>query len=230
MIGITNSPMNSALASTVSARIRADSRMISAKSAFWWLLGIGGLMLMVGVGVALGIYAYSYATDHHATQLADAVAAALDRVTLKTDGKVVLNTDGASVRLDSSGATVGLDTRGATVRLDASGLPTSWRPTEQQLGTNTRPQSNAKVVTNYTVFKAVKFGDGSVHTGWNFKSSEDISPTAQFCYYYRGSNTDDNMGMKYDIGINGYKVTSARGLPVNLDAAFANCTWFSSVN
>lgn len=230
--GIRNTPMNSALVSTVGARIRADAKLISATSAFWWLAGIGALLLMIGGGIGLATFGYNYATDRNAKTLATALADALNRTTLKTDGKVVLDTDGATVKLDSngvkldtSGATVTLDTRGSVVRLDTSGL-TSWRPTEQQLGSNIRPTSNVKPVTNYTVFHHVQFAHGEVVTGWSYKSNEDNMPSRQFCYYSQDSDADQNTSTKYNLGTDGVKVPSVRGIPVNLDQAFANCVWW----
>jgi hypothetical protein len=227
--GIPNTAMNRALASTVASRIGADAKMVAATAAFWRLLGLGGLLLLAGAGAGLAFYGYSYATDQRAAndRLATALADALNKVTLKTDGSVKLDSTGSTVKLDSHAAAVALDTRGGVVRLDSSGLAGS-RPTEQQLAPDAKPVSNAKPVTDYTVFKTVQFGEGEVVTGWTFKSSEDSLPSRQYCYYTHESTTDDNMSLRYNIAIDGTRMPSGRGMPVNIEQAFANCVWFGS--
>ena len=170
--GITNNPNNHALMATVGARIKADARMLAATATFWRLLGFGGLLLLGGIGVGLASFGYSYVTDQRATmaKVTTALADALNKVTLKTDGTVKLAPD----------STVKLDTKGASVRLDPSGMP---RPTPQQLAPDTLPQSRAKVVTDFSVFKIVNFGEGAVITGWGYDSSADAAPSEQLCYY-----------------------------------------------
>jgi hypothetical protein len=208
------------LASTVASRIGADAKMVAATAAFWRLLGLGGLLLLAGAGAGLACYGYAYATDQRAAanRLSAALADALNKVTLRTDG---------SVKLDSTGSAVGLDTSGAVVRLDTSGLA-GFRPTERQLGADSKPDSNARPVTNYTVFKTIQFANGEVVTGWNFRSSEDGTPSHQYCYYTLESGTDDNVSLRYNIAIDGTRVPSGRGIPVDIEQAFANCVWFGS--
>ena len=227
--GIPNTPVNRALASTVASRIGADTRMVAATAAFWRLLGLGGLLLLAGAGAGLACYGYAYATDPRATdnRLATALADALNKVTLKADG--TLNLQSTPVKLDTAGATVRLDTQGGVVRLDSSGLG-GLRPTPQQLGSDSRPASNARPVTNFTVFHNIPFAEGAVLTGWNYRNSEDLKPANQYCYYTYGSNLDDKMFMHYSIGEDGVMAQSGRGIPVNIEQAFANCVWFGSVH
>lgn len=228
--GIPNTPANRALASTVDSRIRADARQVAANAAFWRLLGLGAFLLLTGIGVGAAFFGYSYATDTRAAEgrLATAIANALDRVTLKLnpDSTVKVNPD-STVKLNPD-STVKLDTTGAIVRLDTRGAILG-HPTDQQLGVNTRPESNAKSVTDFTIFKHIPFGHGVVVSGWVFNSNQDATPAAQFCYYTTGGiNGDQNMSMRYDLGKNGVKVASVPGIPVNLDQAFSNCVWFGS--
>ena len=59
------------------------------------------------------------------------------------------------------------------------------RPTPQQL-TGDNP-SGVSVVTDFTIFKTVKYGSGVVVTGWKFPSNDETSAQKfSFCYY------DDN--------------------------------------
>ena len=232
---IPNTPMNQALAATVTSRIGADRRMVSAKAACWRLLGMGGLVLLAGLGLGAAFLGYSYYPDQQEgmNKLSAAIADALNKVTLKADGTVKL-ADGTvkladgTVKLNSTGSTVRLDTTNSTVRLDTSGSSVGMRPTPQQLQPDSRPPSNARTVTNYTIFKEVEFGQGTVMTGWAFRSNEDVAPSSQFCYYFQGSSDDYNSAMKYDIARNGVMVTPARKLPVNIQQAFSNCVWWQS--
>jgi len=196
-----------------------------------WLrrgLGIGALLLLAGVGLGAALYGYSYATDQRAAmnKLSASIADALNKVTLKADGTVKL-ADG-TVKLDGTGSTVRLDTTGSTVRLDTSGLASEMRPTPQQMQPDARPPSDAKPVTNYTIFKIVKFGQGNVFTNWNFRSSNDPAPWQQYCYYMQGSTDDSHAATKYDIAWDRVLVAPGPNFPVGVDIqqAFNNCVWW----
>jgi hypothetical protein len=106
--------------------------------------------------------------------MAGAFIEALEKSTLKMTGEVKLDTD-ATVKLDPNGAqvkvdptsTVRLNASDAVVRLDPNAVVRVQgghnteipRPTSNQLGHNTLPASKVSVVTNYTVFKNVAFGN-----------------------------------------------------------------------
>ena len=138
-------------------------------------------------------------------------------MTLKADG---------TLKLDTVGATVRLDTSNSTVRLVSSGVSSLTRPTPQQLQGDNRPPSNAKPVTNYTIFKKVEFGKGAVWTGWEFQSNEDAAPYQQGCYYMEGGDNDFNASIKYDIGWNYAMTPPKRDLPIDVAQAFQSCVWF----
>jgi hypothetical protein len=165
--------------------------------------------------VGLASFGYSYVTDQRApmAKVTTALADALNKVTLKTDGTVKLASD----------STVKLDTKGASVRLDPSGMP---RPTPQQLAPDTLPQSRAKVVTDFSVFKIVNFGEGAVITGWDYDSSADAAPSEQLCYYT--VSTTENASNRYNIAKNGTAYPRAPGFPANQQQAVANCVWFGA--
>jgi hypothetical protein len=218
---VPNTPMNRALASTVTSRLNADARMIAATATFWRLLGIGGLLLMVGMGVGVACYGYSYVTDQRAAMgtLTTAMVDALNKVTLKTEGTV--KADG----------TVKLDATGAVVKLDTGDVNNLLRPTERQLQTTAQTTANVKPVTNYSVFKTVTFQQGAVVTGWSFNGNDDKRPSHQFCYYTKQLDTDNATSMRYDIGEDGVMVDRKdgrqfSGLPFDVASAFANCVWF----
>jgi hypothetical protein len=146
---------------------------------------------------------------------------------------VRLDSKDATVRLDTKDATVRLDTKDATVRLDAnakvtvSGNPYGDvpRPTPDQLRPNTPPSTNARVVTNYSVFKRVAYSKGAVVTGWSFSSNEDAAPSYEYCYYTETVN--DGVGVRVDLAQNGQFNEKGRS-PAAFDrkSAAANCVWF----
>jgi hypothetical protein len=214
--GIPASPANRALAATVARRITADARMVAATATFWRLLGLGGLLLLTGLGAGAAFLGYAHIVGPNADSarmLSAAIAEALDKVTLKTDGHVALDTKDATVRLDASGA---------TVRLDARDMP---QPSERQLAPNAQPDSKTRVVTNYTIFKTVQFSQGEIVTGWNYQSSENPAPSGQACFYLRNNRSG---ATRYDIATNGVfnAVLEDRPAELDLQQAFANCVWW----
>lgn len=215
--GIPNTPANRALSATVHSRIRADLTHLKATATFWRLLGLGGFLLLTGLGVGAAFYGYAHITDRTAQaakdDLAAALVTALNTVTLKTDGTVKLAD--TTVKLDASGASVRLDTGGAFMR-----------PTERQLVPSAQPQSQAKTVTNFTIFKNVQFGSGIVSTGWAFHSSDDEKPSRQYCYYLIDSTDVNNVSVRYNLAVDGTPITNPRGYPINIQDALPNCVWF----
>ena len=212
---------NAGLASAVNNRIRADGLMIAAKSVLWRLAGIGALCLMTGCGIGAALFGYSYVTNSRtsADKMANAFAVALDHANL---GTVRINPDSV-VKLDSN-AMVRLDPD-ATVKVE--GPPLDFpRPTEQQLHAGT-PPANAKIVTNYTIFKEIEFGKGKVETGWLFSSSTQDLPDGQFCYYTVLSS-DGSTSLRFELGNDGRFAPGSNNNNLNVDAtaAFQRCVWF----
>jgi hypothetical protein len=193
---------NRALASAVNARLRSDMRVTNAKAAFWRLLGTGILFCLIGAGVGAGFYGYSFTHGGAvpAEDVADKIAQALDRATLKLDPnlKVVAASPDGSVP----------------------------KPSATQLGTDTAPASQAAVATAFTVFKNVAFGSGQVVTGWNFQSSDQAQPSHQYCYY--SEQIDGTSKVTVDLGENGRPLPQAKAR-TNVDPALAyrSCVWFN---
>ena len=247
MFTIPNNPMNEALAATVHRRIDSDASYIAARAAIWRYLGWGTIILATGGAVGLGLFGYSYVTDGQAAagKLSAMLAEALSNVVIKHSGDLKLDGNNVSVPLTTDGATVRLDTGDATVRLDptstvridpasrvkvAGGSPDLPRPTEQQMGVTAKPDSNVKVVTDYTVFKTVEYpaSDGRVITGWVFHSSEDEAPSRQYCYFSReGAQTD--MWVRYNIAMDGALISQPKDkeAPFDVAKAYPNCVWWA---
>ncbi|HMO30651.1 hypothetical protein [Enterovirga sp.] len=203
---IPNTPENRVLAGAVNARIKADARILNAKAAFWRLAGWALVCAMIGLGTGAALlgWTYSRAPAIEADLVARAVADALQTVTFKTEGTVKLDPES---RLAVS-----------------SPVP---RPTESQLGEGQKPASQAAVNTAFTVFKNVPHGSGQVVTGWNFTSSEQKSPTHQYCYY--SEQIDGGSKLTVDLGENGRPNPAARPRGgMDPTVAYTNCVWFKS--
>jgi hypothetical protein len=212
---VANTLPNRALVQAVNSRITADAVMLRAKSSLCRLTGVGAMCALLGIGAGAAFFGYSYVHDPRtsAEKMATAFGEALEKSTIRTTGEVKLDPQAmvrldskdATVRLDTKDATVRLDTKDATVRLDAnakvtvSGNPYGDvpRPTPDQLRPNTPPSTNARVVTNYSVFKRVAYSKGAVVTGWSFSSNEDAAPSYEYCYYTETVN--DGVGVRAAI-------------------------------
>ena len=202
---VPNTPENRVLASAVNARIKSDARLLSARAALYRLTGIGILCALTGAGIGAAFYGYSYVSDptFPTVKVANTVAEALSKVTLKTEGVVKLDPD----------SVIG------------GGRPEIPTPSAAQLGAGATPDSKAAVLTNFTVFKNVPYGSGQVVTGWNFSSSEQKNPNHQYCYY--SEQIDGTSKVTIDLGENGRALPQAKAR-TNVDptVAYTNCVWF----
>jgi hypothetical protein len=241
---IEPTPGNRALAAAVNSKIKADARIINAKSAIWLLGGIGVMCALIGVGIGAAFFGYSYAHDPRTSvaKMADAIAQALDKTTLKTTGEVALKD--ATVKLDATGTTVKLDATGTTLKLDASGTTVKLdpnatveisnglkveyaRPTVEQLRPGAQPHTQAKVVTNFTVFKSVDFEQGYVVTGWSFANSEQTAPDHQYCYFEQSVGALSHRSIRITLAYDGVMLPQLKGSEeFDPNRAAMNCVWF----
>ncbi|MBV8616660.1 MAG: hypothetical protein JOY66_23210 [Acetobacteraceae bacterium] len=209
---LPNTPDSRALAKAVSGRIGAEARWLRAQMAQEVLIGIGALSLMLGLGAGAAFWGYSFVLDRRprAADMAAAFAAALARTPVR--GQLIVVPTG----------TVELDTKGATVRLDTSDVPPL---STAQLGlTGAAAHANAQVVTDYTVFKSVPYGQGAVVTGWQYDSSESPTPSLQYCYYREPGGTN-NANVWY-LAQDGARRDATRA-PVDAAEAVRSCVWFN---
>jgi hypothetical protein len=63
----------------------------------------------------------------------------------------------------------------------------------------TSPQN--RVVTQFTIFKTVPFGNGEVVTGWIFADSNQTNPANQYCYY--SEKAEATIAVRTDLATNG---------------------------
>ena len=198
---------NRVLANAVNARLRSDARILNARAAFWRLSGVALVCAGIGAGAGALAWAWAYARQPaiQADLVAEAVAAAMSRVTLKAEG------------------TVKLDPESRIAAAPPQDVP---RPTPAQLGTGGAPVPGQPVVaTAFTVFKNVPHGSGQVVTGWNFATSDQKSPQHQYCYY--SEQIDGGSKVTVDLGDNGKPAANVKPR-AGMDPvmAYANCIWF----
>jgi len=237
---IPNEPMGHALAESVHRRIDKDASYVSARAALWRCLGYSFICVALGGAVGLAFFGYSYVSDGQAAmgKLSQAIADGLNKVVIQHAGEIKLDTANSSVPLDTKDGVVKLDTGDGTVRLDTTNSrvqvagtvkvdgASNPRPSERQMDVTARPQSQAKTVTDYTIFKTVQFDNGDVVTGWVFSSNEDTAPSRQYCYYSR--KVDDQSLVRFNIAMDGAMVPASKDMPVDSEKAYTNCVWFNN--
>jgi len=216
-------PGNVGLANAVNSRIHSDAVMLSARASLWRFGGIGALIMLAGMGVGAAFYGYSYVNENQsfeksADRIGSAIAAALEKTTLGVKGTVdmepgkVALEPGGKVALEP-GARVEMVPGVVTLKPGAT-VGEVVRPTERQWNGPTTPGSvpsvpSSKVVTNFTIFKTVEFGSGSVMTGWIYSSNEQQTPTHQFCYYQIETST--GISTRMNLAENGQLLDAVSG-------------------
>jgi hypothetical protein len=205
-----------------------------SKAALFRFLGIGSVAALAGMGVGIVLYGYATMTRTRVTTelLSESMVKALEKTSLHTevtgsvtvkDGQVALKPN-QSVSLEPN-ATVGI-VPDASIRVKGEiSVPAppddGRRLTNQNSRTTTH---NHKLLTDYTVFKNVQFGSGTVVTGWNYASNKQESPSLQYCYYTE--NLDETSKDTIQLGSNGLMATQSGQSPIDAAQAFRNCVWF----
>ena len=108
-----------------------------------------------------------------------------------------------------------------TLSVSGSGSSDIPRPTQRQLNTSAAPESKARVTTDYTVFKTVDFGGGTVVTGYNFSPDAD-SPKAQYCYFAEGAAPGE-ASLRINLAKDGTYLPSRPRPGFDPQAAAINC-------
>jgi len=222
-----------ALSAAINTRLRQEARIAAGRAGLWHGLGIAALIGGLGIGIAGALIGYSYLSDTRpaAQEIAEVLAKALNdaKFSATATGEVKV-AEGSEVGL-KSGATVKLDPSSrlkidpnAVIRADAT--ITQPRLTDQQLQPDAAPETGAHVTTNYTVFKTMAYGDGEVVTGWNYASSEALTPFEQFCQYAQPVKRGSRLFVT--LGKDARYIAPPPNEMRNFDPsqAYVNCQWF----
>lgn len=226
----------SSFASMLNSRLAMNARVERAMAFVWICGGLAVCLCLVGAGAAFALYGYSRVVSVSAIQheLAKALVGAFERAKMSASVSGTMSLAANSELRLSSGQRVKL-AEGATVKVD----PTSFvrvvgdvktpQPSKKQLQENLTTAQLEMPFTTYTIFRSVNFGLGRVETGWHFDLSNTTRPKSQYCSYIQ--SIEKGAQAKYLIAANGSQLTQASSSKIafNLDAAVANCIWFSGI-
>lgn len=234
-MNIVPSDLNRRLAGALTYSVASERFYIAGKVGFWRLVGLGLIALGLGTTVGIGFVGYSYIrrnSDNFET-LTAAFSKALANVQFQATAKGIIQLEPKEIHL-AKGQIVSLEKESRVLidpksRILADGELRVQVPSVsvgQSASTSNQQSSKIPVITNFTIFKTVIFGKGSVQTGWNFYASTQRSPSNQYCYYTEELTTPGD-DFSIDIGLDRKPIKPAT-LPkdFDLDEAFAKCVWF----
>ena len=228
-LNIPATEFNRRLSDLLKNSIFANEHYIASRIVFWRLIGLGILTFGLGGAIGLGFFGYGYVTRNsvNLSALSAILAKALDqaRLTSVADGTVQLEPHEIAL---AKGQTISLDTT-ATVLLDPKSTVKVDGQIELESPSMSIPKGSAQrvpMITNFTAFKRVPFETGAVMTGWNFLTSNQKSPSNQYCYYTE-SVENSNLNVALDIAED-QKLLTPKTVPQGFDmlAAFNRCVWF----
>ena len=87
----------------------------------------------------------------------------------------------------------------------------------------TDPKTGEVIKRQVTVFLYVRYGPGTVTTGWTYRDGAGGAPVSQYCYY-EASNID-NSRTRVDVAANRLPLPNTGPVP-DLGEALAKCQWW----
>jgi hypothetical protein len=220
-------------AASLNSRLHTQARLSKAVGFAWLCGGMGIASCLTACGLALAFLGYSHMISVKAAsdKVARALAAAFQRADIKTNVSGVLGLSPESQLRLAGGQTVKLDQSSATLRLDPNssvrvvGLDVP-QPSKEQLQQETTSSSNEIPITDYVVFKSVKFSSGEVTTAWKYDLSDTIRPKLQYCYY--AEQIERGKATRLTLAVDGVVLPPSK-LTFDSTAAASNCVWFSGL-
>jgi hypothetical protein len=232
-VRIPLSEYNERLSEFIRSRIGADRVYIAGRVVFWRLIGLGIVGFSIGATIGVVLYGYSYvvANSGNLTLFSSEFSKALSTIELRASAEGVVQVEPHEVRL-AKGQTITFDSNSRvlldpTANIQVSGEIQVQAPSiSTPQGTSSRVPPRTPTITNFTVFKRVPLGNGSVMTGWRFLTSIQKVPSNQYCYYTENSDISD-VDIVLDIAEN-QKMETPKTMPKGFDmvAAFNRCVWF----
>jgi hypothetical protein len=235
-LNIPATEFNRRLCDLLRNSIFANDHYIASRVVFWRLIGLGIFSFGLGAAIGLGCAGYAYVTRNsvNLNALSAILAKALDQARLTSLAEGTLQIEPREIPL-AKGQTIDLDTT-ATVFLDPKSTVKVDGQIELQSPSISIPQGTSQsaqripMISNFTVFKRVPFQNGAILTGWNFLTSNQKSPTDQYCYYSESAE-NSNFNVVLDIAED-QKLLAPKTVPQGFDmlAAFNRCVWFNGDN
>ena len=214
------------LADATISRLKADARFESTRANLFRLGGYSIFVVCLGLGCSAAFLGYSSIKKAQSSsyEIAKILSAPINSTAVTVKGEVKLGSD-AIVALKPD-TTVRLDPTAAT-KLEPGGT-VEMKDTRLRFDPFTnraQPISGKSVVTNYTVFKEVKYAKGAVMTAWTFASNDHMTPTRQRCYYVEPAD-QASASILTELAVNGQMVRHAQPPRIDITAASTNCVWF----
>src|SRR5215475_8297256 len=163
--------LNQRLAGAVRYSVSADRFYIAGKAGFWRLVGVGLVAFAIGSALGLGFYGYSYVTQNSdRLDILASLSKALSEVRLEATAKGTVELQPSELSL-AKGQTISLDPSSRVLldpmaKIRADGEIQIQGPSISLPEGTTPRRATTPLITNFTVFKRVKFDKGQVWTGW----------------------------------------------------------------
>jgi hypothetical protein len=156
----------------------------------------------------------------HATVTGTMSLAANSEIKL-AEGQTVKLEDRTPLKLDPNSSVQVI----ANVKLDVP------QPSKEQLQVDLPSKTGDLPFTDYTIFRDVKYGPGSVETGWSFELSDRTRPKLQYCSYRQALAKGKHI--RYLLAVDGAPVKTPTAtkpsFSFDFDDAVSNCIWFSGM-
>jgi hypothetical protein len=215
----------------------ANEICITSQTVFWRLVGLGIVALGLGAAVGLACIGYAYIARNsvNVTALSEITAKALGQTKFTGVAEGTVQIEPHEISL-ATGQMISFDPS-STVLLDPKSIVKADGQIELQAPSISTPQGSTSntnkqipTITNCTVFKRVPYQNGAVMTGWNFLTSNQPSPSDEYCYYSL-SGDKSNYSLSIDIAHN-RELLFPKTVPQGFDvlAAFNKCVWFKGAN
>ena len=223
---------NRLIATAVRTSLRGQTILSSSKSTFYKAVGVGAFLSLLGIGTGLAFYGYSRVSgaSTNLETITSAITRSLQSTKLNvvSTGQVALTNaqvavkDGQSVSLEPGAKVAVLQKE--PFKVEGSVKVEAAAP--GQGSTASSQNAQAKILTNFTVFKSVPFGEGVVVTGWNFFTSEQAEPSLQYCYYTK-KLSDDTSGSIF-IATDRVPLQQTTIRHFDAQSALDKCVWFET--
>ena len=209
--------------------LRARLDYTATKHLFWKRLAIGGLIFLVCALLAGLVYYFPGITrkSNRDQDLSQALQSAFDKTKFKieTSGELKL-AQPAEVNL-APDATV-------TLKQDENLSSTSSQSPrkdklQENLNSKKKPDKAVeeadKTVFDFVVFKSIPFGAGNIETAWNYRNSNQETPTSQNCKFRQNLNVGQDQFVL--LAIDGAPKVNPKAVDFDVYDALKNCVWFS---
>ena len=221
------------LAERLRKNILSESRIKRAKAFAHMLIGFGLFLVFGSIGLYIASLGYARISDSSSFErkIGIMIGDALKNMELKADvsGKVNLTSDPFSI---NPLASVHID-KSSEIKISPESIVTingnikiiQPAPSKEQLGLEVLSKSGQSPITDYVIFREVKFGIGNVVTQFHYDINFPDRPKKQICMYEQ--IISGRKSTSFEVGINAIQTieTSATKFGLKPDELFKYCQW-----